>query len=111
MAGTRAEDRMLLFLLGAAAGAAAALLTAPTSGARTRRRLRRKGEEVTDYLVHAGKELVDRTDDLYERSREVVEGATNELTGKYRALHEYSKKVLDEAEAILKRTRVAVTHP
>ena len=51
-------DRAAFFLLGAAIGAVAALLVAPASGARTRRRLARKGEEVADYLMDAGKELV-----------------------------------------------------
>jgi gas vesicle protein len=53
-----AGDRAAYFLLGAAIGAVAALLLAPASGARTRRRLARKGEEVADYLMDAGKELV-----------------------------------------------------
>ena len=88
---------------GAAIGAAAALLMAPASGAHTRRRLRRKREEVADYLIDAGKELVDKCEDLYERSGEVVEDATHELSGKYRALHQYSRKLLDEAEMILRQ--------
>ena len=107
MSDTRAGDRAALFLLGAAIGAAAALLMAPASGARTRRRLRRQGEEVADYLIDAGKELVDKCEDLYERSGDVVEDASHELSGKYRALREYSKQMLDEAETILRRTRSA----
>src|ERR1700686_403046 len=107
MSDTRAGDRAAFFLLGAAIGAAVALLTAPASGAHTRRRLRRQGEEVADYLIDAGKELVDKCEDLYERSGDVVEDATHELSGKYRALREYSKQMLDEAETILRRTREA----
>jgi hypothetical protein len=80
---------------------------APASGVHTRRRLRRQGEEVADYLIHAGKELVDKCEDLYERSGEVVEDATQELSGKYRALHEYSRQLLGEAEAILRRKKNA----
>ena len=90
-------------------GAAVALLMAPASGAHTRRKLRRQGEAVADDLIHAGKELVDKCEDLYERSGEVVEDVTHELSGKYRALHEYSKHLLDEAEAILRRTKHAVS--
>jgi gas vesicle protein len=48
MSDTRAGDRVAFFLLGAAIGAAATLLMAPASGAHTRRRLRRRGEEVAD---------------------------------------------------------------
>ena len=86
MSDTRAGGRVAFFLLGAAIGAATALLIAPASGARTRRKLRRQGEEVADYLIGAGKELVDKCEDLCERSGDVVEDATHELSGKYRAL-------------------------
>ena len=107
MSDTRAGDRAVFFLLGAVIGAASALLMAPASGTHTRRRLRRQGEEVADYLIDAGKELVDKCEDLYERSGDVVEDATHELSGKYRALREHSKQLLDEAETILRRTKSA----
>ena len=100
-----AGDRATFFLLGAAIGAAAALLLAPASGERTRRRLVRKGEEVSDYLIEAGKELIEKCEDLYERSGDLVEDATHELSGKYRALHEHTKQLLDEAEMILHRAK------
>jgi len=108
MSDTTAGDRSTFFLLGAAIGAATALLLAPASGERTRRRLRRQGEEAADYLIDAGKELRDKCEDLYERSGEVVGDATRELSGKYRALREYSSQLLDEAETILRRTKSAV---
>jgi gas vesicle protein len=109
MSDTRAGDRAAIFLLGAAFGAAAALLMAPESGARTRRRLVRKGEEIADYLIDAGKELVEKCEDLYEHSGELVEDATHELSGKYRALREHSKQLLDEAETIIRRAKSAAT--
>ena len=107
MSDTRVGDRAAFFLLGAAIGAAAALLMAPASGARTRRRLGRKGEEVADYLIDAGKELVEKCEDLYERSGELAEDATRELSGKYLALHEHSKQLLDETEKIVRRAKGA----
>jgi len=103
----KAGDRAAFFLLGAAIGAVAALLLAPASGARTRRRLVRKGEEVADYLIDTGKELIEKCEDLYERSGELVEDATHELSGKYRALHEHTKQLLDEVETILRRAKSA----
>ena len=109
MSDTRAGDRAAFFLLGAAIGAATALLLAPASGARTRQRLVRKGEEAADYLIGAGKELVEKCEDLYESSEELVGDATRELSGKYRALHEHSKQLLDEAETILRRAKSAAT--
>jgi gas vesicle protein len=107
MSETRAGDRAACFLLGAAIGAATALLMAPASGARTRRKLRHQGEEVADYLIDAGRELVNRCEDLYERSGEVVEDATHELSRKYHDLHHYSRQLLGEAETILRRTKSA----
>ena len=107
MSDSRAGDRAAFFMLGAAIGAVAALLMAPASGTRTRRRLVRKGEDVADYLIDAGKELVDKCEDLYERSEEMVEDATHELSGKYRALQKYSRQLVDEAETILRRTKSA----
>ena len=109
MRDTREGDRATFFLLGAAIGAAAALLVAPGSGARTRRRLVRKGEEVADYLIDAGKELVEKCENLYERSGELVEDAAHELSGKYRALRDHSKQLLDEAETILRRAKSSTT--
>jgi len=105
----RAGDRAAFFLLGAGIGAAAALLLAPASGARTRRRLVRKGEEVADYLIDAGKELVKKCEDLYERSQDLAEDAAHELSGKYRALHGHTQQLLDEAETILRRAKTAAT--
>ena len=107
MSETRAGDRVAFFILGAAIGAATALLMAPASGARTRRKLRRQGEEVADYLIDAGRELADKCEELYERSGDVVEDATHELSGKYHALREYSRQLLGEAETILRRTKSA----
>ena len=109
MRDTRAGDRATFFLLGAAIGAATALLMAPASGARTRRRLVRKGEEVAVEMIEAGKELMEKCEDLCERSGELVGDATHELSGKYRALREHSKQLLDEAETILQRAKRAAT--
>jgi len=101
-------DGVTIFLLGAAVGAAAALLMAPAPGARTRRRLASKGAEAADYLIDAGKELVEECADLYERSGEIAGEATRDLAEKYRALHEHSKRLMDEAETILRRVKKAV---
>ena len=105
MTDSRAGSQTTFFVLGAAVGAAAALLMAPASGARTRRRLARRGEEVADYLIDGGKELVGKCEDLYERSGELVAEVAHDLSGKYRALHEHSKQLVDEAEAILRRAK------
>jgi gas vesicle protein len=105
MADSKPGDRAAFFLMGAAIGAAVALLMAPASGERTRRRLARKGQEVADYLIDAGRELVEKSEDLRERSGELVEDLAHELSGKYRALSEHSKQLLEEIETILRRTK------
>ena len=58
-AGDRAASLLMGAVIGAAIGVAATLLLAPETGKQTRRRLGRKGEEVADYLIDAGKELVE----------------------------------------------------
>jgi len=54
---------------------------------------------------------VKKCEDLYERSGEVVEDATHELSEKYRALHEYSRQLLEEAETVLRPTKRAAIGP
>ena len=103
MKDTRTGDRIALFLLGTALGAAVTLLVAPESGARTRRALRRRGQDTADYVVDAGKELVERCEDLYKRSGELVDDAAHELSEKYRALYERSKELVDEAAVVIRR--------
>jgi gas vesicle protein len=107
MSDTNTGDRAAYFLLGAAIGAAAALLLAPASGKKTRRRLVRGGEEVADYMIGEAKELVEKCEDLCERSGELAGDATRELSGKYRVLREQSKHLLEETETILRRVRKA----
>ncbi|MEO8592258.1 MAG: YtxH domain-containing protein [Candidatus Solibacter sp.] len=104
---SKANDRAAFFLLGAIAGGAAALLLAPASGARTRRKIKRSSEEVADYLIDAGKELVHDCEKLYERSGDLMEDTAHELSGKYRALSEHSKLLMHEAEDILRRAKKA----
>src|SRR5579872_2996137 len=108
MRDNRAGDRAAFFLAGAAIGAATALMFAPASGERTRRKVIRKGEQVAEYLIDTGHELVDKCEELYQRSGDLVEDVARELSGKYRALHEHSKLLLDEAETILRRAQKAV---
>lgn len=103
MKDTEAGDRIGFLLLGTALGAAAALLVAPASGVRTRRTLRRKGEDVTDYIVDAGKELAERCEDLYKRSGELVGEAAHALSEKYSALYQRTKELVDETAGIIHR--------
>jgi gas vesicle protein len=98
-----AADRIEFFLLGAAIGAAVALLIAPESGARTRRRIRRKGENAAEYFISASKDLVERCEELSSSSGELLGDAAHELSERYRELSERSKQLLDEAAATFRR--------
>jgi gas vesicle protein len=97
----QAGDRIAFLLFGTAIGAAAALLVAPASGARTRRTLRRKGEDVADYIVDTSKELAERCEDLYKRSGELVGDAAHDVSEKYRDLYQRSKELVDEAAGLI----------
>ena len=109
MKDTRTEERIAFFLLGSALGAALALLVAPQSGARTRRDLRRKGQEAAEYVTDAGKDLIDRCEDLYKRSGELAGDAAHELSQKYRELYERSKELVDEAAVVIRRASIIAT--
>ena len=64
--------------------------------------------EVESLLIEpAGGEFLERP--AIQNGPELVEDATHELSGKYRALHEHSKQLLDEAETILRRAKTAAT--
>jgi gas vesicle protein len=98
-------DRATFFLIGSAIGAVTALLVAPASGARTRRILRRKGEDAADCVndvIDAGRELTERCEDLYKRSGKLVGHAAHDLSEKYRELYDKSKELVDEATGIIR---------
>jgi gas vesicle protein len=110
-----AGDRATFFLIGSAIGAVTALLVAPASGARTRRTLRRKGEDAADYIndvIDAGKELTERCEDLYKRSGKLAGDAAHDLSEKYRELYRKSKELVDEATGIIRgaNTRSKSSH-
>ncbi len=99
---SRGGDRLGYFLLGGIAGAAVALLTAPASGQRTRRAIRRKAEDAADYMLDAGKDLVDDCEELYKTSSELIEDGARELSHRYRDLLERSKQLVDETTAVIR---------
>ena len=68
-------SKLVWFLTGAAIGAAVALLYAPASGEDTRKYLGKKAEKGRDALADAGKDLIDRSRDYYEKGRKLAEEA------------------------------------
>ncbi len=61
------------FTVGVLAGAAVALICAPQSGAKTRKQLKRKFDDATDYVKDVGGDLGDRAGDAVNRGRDVVD--------------------------------------
>ena len=78
-------------------------MIAPEAGARTRRKLRRKGEDAEITSSAAGKDLVERCEELSRSSGEVLGDAADELSAKYRELSERSKQLVNEATALIRR--------
>lgn len=105
MSDRKAGETAALFLLGGGIGAMVALLLAPESGVRTRRKIRRKAEDVADYFADACKDLAERCEDLYRQSKEVVDDAEETLSEKCRDLYERSKALADEASTVVSRVR------
>lgn len=103
MSERRDGEIFLALLAGAAAGAVTALLFAPDTGKRTRRKIRRRAEDSADYIVGAGRNLVDNCEDLYRRSSELAGDGARDLSDKYGDLLERSKKLVAETRTVIGR--------
>ena len=68
---------MAWFLTGALVGAAVALLYAPQSGRDTRRIIKRKTREGREAIVSTGRDLAEKSRDLYEKGRRVADDAAD----------------------------------
>jgi gas vesicle protein len=65
------------FLVGAAVGAAVAVLYAPQSGKDTRRLIVKKTEEGKEALAGSGKEMLDKSRELFQKGRELADEAAD----------------------------------
>lgn len=74
-----------VFAIGVAAGAGVALLYAPQSGEKTRRQVRRKLEDATDYVKDASDTLSDRAGKAYKVGKDAVGDAIDSATNVYDA--------------------------
>jgi gas vesicle protein len=68
------------FGIGAALGAAAAMLLAPKSGSETRKVLRSKAEEGTDYLASRASEARDTAAEAINRGKKVIKQNAENLS-------------------------------
>lgn len=74
-----------VFTIGVAAGAAVALLYAPQSGEKTRRQVRRKLEDASDYVKDAADTISERASKAYKTGKGAVEDALDSASGVYDA--------------------------
>jgi gas vesicle protein len=81
-----------VFTVGVVAGATVALIYAPQTGAKTRKQLRRKLNDATDYVKDVSGDLGDRAGDAVNRGRDVVEDLVNSAQ---RASQTVAKRVSD----------------
>ena len=68
-------NKLAWFLAGAAIGATVALLYAPQSGRDTRKYIRKKTDEGREVLAGAGKDILDRSREVYDKGRKIAEEA------------------------------------
>ena len=81
-----------VFTVGVVAGATVALIYAPQTGAKTRKQIRRKLDDATDYVKDMTGDLGDRAGDVVNRGRDVVEDLVNSAQ---RASQTVAKRVSD----------------
>jgi len=74
-----------VFAIGVAAGAAVALLYAPQSGEKTRRQVRRKLEDASDYVKDTADTISERASKAYKVGRGAVEDALDSASSVYDA--------------------------
>jgi len=74
-----------VFAVGVAAGAAVALLYAPQAGEKTRRQVRRRIEDASDYVKDTADTISDRASKAYKVGRGAVEDALDTAGSVYDA--------------------------
>jgi gas vesicle protein len=74
-----------VFAIGVAAGAAVALLYAPQTGEKTRRQVRRRIEDASEYVKDTADTISDRAGKVYKVSKNAVEDAIDSASNVYDA--------------------------
>ena len=69
------SGKLVWFLAGAAIGSAIALLYAPQSGKDTRRYINKKARQGREVVADAGRDMLDKGRELYEKGRRVADDA------------------------------------
>ncbi|MEZ5353770.1 MAG: YtxH domain-containing protein [Bryobacteraceae bacterium] len=69
------DSKVIWFLAGAAIGATVALLFAPQTGEETRRLIKDQANKGKDRIGETGRDLADRSRDLYDKGRRIADEA------------------------------------
>ena len=83
-----------VFTIGVAAGAAAALLYAPQTGEKTRKQVRRKLEDASDYVKDTADTIGDRANKAYQVGKDAVEDAFDTASNVYDAAAKRVQKIV-----------------
>lgn len=75
--GEESSNRLAWFLVGVVVGTAAAMLYAPQSGRDTRSYIAEKGQAGRDAVESTGRDIIERSHDIYEKGRQLVEDAAD----------------------------------
>ncbi len=71
------DSRVIWFFAGAALGATVALLFAPQTGEETRRIIKDQANRGKDRLGDTGRDLADRSRELYDKGRRIADEAAD----------------------------------
>lgn len=82
------------FTIGVAAGAAVALLYAPQTGEKTRKQVRRRFEDATDYVRDTADTISDHAGKAYKVGRDAVEDALDTASNAYDAAAKRVQKIV-----------------
>jgi gas vesicle protein len=82
---TSAGEKALFLILGGVIGAATALLLAPRSGPETRKLILNKAREGADYVATRSKTVIDKTSDLVDRGKGLIQQQRDSLSAAYEA--------------------------
>jgi gas vesicle protein len=83
-----------VFAIGVAAGAGVALLYAPQTGEKTRRQVRRRLEDASEYVKDTADTIGEHAGKAYKVSRSAVEDAIDSASGVYDAAAKRVQKIV-----------------
>jgi len=83
-----------VFAIGVAAGAGVALLYAPQTGEKTRRQVRRKLEDASEYVKDTADTIGEHAGKAYQVSRSAVEDALDSAGSVYDAAAKRVQKIV-----------------